>query len=137
MPNIASFHPQVVHFIVVLGFVGVALRLLTLVTKVEWIKPAATLALLAAATAAVVGAESGDQAHQASERMPGARTAVQDHEELGNRTRNLFLLVARVRDPRPRGMRKKEKIRRRGAGRLGGGGRGGGGLPLRGGGARR
>jgi len=111
MPNISEFHPQVVHFIVVLGFVGVALRILTLVTTVEWIKPAATLALLAAAVAAVVGAESGDQAHQASERMPGARTAVQEHEELGNKTRNLFLVVAGF-EILALAMRKKEKVRR-------------------------
>jgi len=111
MPNISEFHPQVVHFIVVLGFVGVALRLLTLVTAVEWIRPAATLALLAAAVAAVVGAESGDQAHQASERMPGARTAVQEHEELGNKTRNLFLVVAGF-EILALAVRKNEKIRR-------------------------
>ena len=111
MPNIASFHPQIVHFIVVLGFVGVGLRLLSFVTPIEWIRPAATLALLAAATAAVVGAESGDQAHQASERMPGARTAVQEHEDLGNRTRNLFLLVASF-EILALAMRKREKIRR-------------------------
>jgi len=111
MPNIAIFHPQIVHFIVVLGFVGVALRILTLVTPIEWIKPAATLALLAAAVSAVVGAESGDQAHQASERMPGARTAVQEHEELGNRTRNLFLLVAGF-ELLALAARKKDKVRR-------------------------
>jgi uncharacterized membrane protein len=111
MPNIAEFHPQIVHFIVVLGFVGVGLRLLSLVTPVAWIKPAATLALLAAATAAVVGARSGDEAHQASERIPGARTAVQEHEDLGNRTRNLFLLVAGF-EMLALAMRKNEKVRR-------------------------
>ena len=49
MPNIASFHPQIVHFIVVLGFIGVGLRLLTFFVKLEWIRPAATLALQPAA----------------------------------------------------------------------------------------
>jgi len=111
MPNIAVFHPQIVHFIVVLGFIGVGLRLLSLVTSIAWIKPAATLALLATAVAAVLGARSGDEAHQASERMPGARTIVQDHEALGERTRNLFLLVAGF-EILALGMRKKEKIRR-------------------------
>ena len=48
MPNIASFHPQIVHFIVVLGFVGVGLRLLSLIVRIEWIKPA--LIFLPAAT---------------------------------------------------------------------------------------
>lgn len=111
MPNIASFHPQIVHFIVVLGFIGVGLRLLSLVTKLEWIRPAATLALLAAAVAAVVGARSGDEAHGASERMPGARTAVQEHEELGEKTRNLFLVVAGF-ELLALAMRKNEKVRR-------------------------
>lgn len=111
MPNIASFHPQIVHFIVVLGFIGVGLRILSLVTKLEWIRPAATLALLAAAVAAVVGARSGDEAHEASERMPGARTAVQEHEELGEKTRNLFLVVAGF-ELLALAMRKNEKVRR-------------------------
>lgn len=111
MPNIASFHPQIVHFIVVLGFIGVGLRLLSLVTKLEWIRPAATLALLAAAVAAVVGARSGDEAHEASERMPGARTAVQEHEELGEKTRSLFLVVAGF-ELLALAMRKNEKVRR-------------------------
>ncbi len=111
MPNIASFHPQIVHFIVVLGFVGVGLRLLSLVLKVEWIKPAATLALLAAAVSGVLAARSGDQAHGPAERVPGARAAVEEHEELGERARNLFLLVAGF-EILALAMRKKEKVRR-------------------------
>lgn len=94
MPNIATFHPQIVHFIVVLGFVGVGLRLLSLVVKFEWIRPAATITLLAAAVAGVLAVRSGDQAHPPAERIPGAREAVQRHEALGERARNVFLLVA-------------------------------------------
>lgn len=30
MPNIAEFHPQIVHFVVALLFVGVAMRIVTL-----------------------------------------------------------------------------------------------------------
>ncbi len=111
MPNIASFHPQIVHFIVVLGFVGVGLRLLSLAVKIEWIKPAATVALLAAAVCGVLAARSGDEAHPPAERIPGARTAVQDHEELGERARNVFLLVAGF-EILALAMRKKEKVRR-------------------------
>lgn len=111
MPNIASFHPQIVHFIVVLGFVGVGLRLLSLAVKIEWIKPAATVALLAAAVCGVLAARSGDEAHPPAERIPGARTAVQDHEELGERARNVFLLVAGF-EIIALAMRKKEKVRR-------------------------
>ncbi|HEX5003800.1 MAG TPA: DUF2231 domain-containing protein, partial [Gemmatimonadales bacterium] len=94
MPNIASFHPQIVHFIVVLGFVGVGFRILSLVVKLEWIRPVATLALLAAAVAGVLAVKSGSEAHRPAENIPGAREAVQEHEELGERTRNIFLVVA-------------------------------------------
>jgi len=111
MPNIAEFHPQIVHFIVVLGFVGVGLRILSLIVKIEWIKPAATVALLAAATAGVLAARSGDEAHQSAERIPGARTAVQEHEERGERARNIFLLVAGF-EILALAMAKREKVRR-------------------------
>jgi uncharacterized membrane protein len=94
MPDIASFHPQVVHFVVVLGMIGVGLRLLSLFTTIAWIRPVALLSLLAAAGASVVAVTSGDQAHGPAERIPGAREAVEEHEELGERTRNLFLAVA-------------------------------------------
>ena len=111
MPNIAVFHPQIVHFIVVLGFIGIGLRLLSLVSSLAWVKPVATITLLAAATAGVLAARSGDQAHQAAERIPGAREAVQKHEELGERARNLFLVVAAF-ELLALAMRKKEKVRR-------------------------
>lgn len=111
MPNIASFHPQIVHFIVVLGFVGVGLRLLSLIVRIEWIKPAATVALLTAAVCGVLAARSGDEAHQPAERIPGARTPVQEHEELGEKARNLFLLVAGF-EILALAMRKKDKVRK-------------------------
>jgi uncharacterized membrane protein len=111
MPSIAVFHPQIVHFIVVLGFIGVGLRLLSFVAPIAWFKPVATLALLAAAVAGILAAKSGDQAHGAAERIPGARTAVQEHEELGERARNLFLVVAAF-EILALAMAKKEKVRR-------------------------
>jgi len=111
MPNIAVFHPQIVHFIVALGFVGVALRLLTLVTKVEWIRPAATLSLLAAAAASAAAVKSGVEAHGPAERIPGARSAVEEHEELGEKTRNLFLVVAAL-ELAALALRKREKVAR-------------------------
>jgi len=111
MPNIAVFHPQIVHFIVVLGFVGVALRLLTLVTKVEWFRPAAVVALLAAAVASAAAVKSGTEAHGPAERVPGARSAVEEHEELGEKTRNLFLVVA-VLELAALGLRNRDKAAR-------------------------
>ena len=73
---------------------GVALRLISITGLIAWTRPAATLLLLLAAGAAVVAAEAGHQAHGAAERIPGVREAVQEHEDLGMLTRNLFLVVA-------------------------------------------
>ncbi len=111
MPDIGSFHPQIVHFIVVLGFVGVGLRLLTFLVKIEWIRPAATLALLAAALSGALAARSGDDAHGLAERIPGAREAVQKHEAMGERARNIFLVVAGL-ELLAFAVRKKEKLHR-------------------------
>jgi uncharacterized membrane protein len=94
MPNIGTLHPQVVHFVIALGLVGVLLRLLSLVFKSSWLSPAAATLIVLCAGAAVVAAKSGTDAHQAAERIPGAREAVQTHEQWGNRTRNVLLALA-------------------------------------------
>jgi uncharacterized membrane protein len=90
----APLHPQIVHFVVALGVAGVILRLVSLTGKLSWTSPAATTLLLVAAAASIAAVKSGAEAHGPAERVPGARAAVQEHEELGERTRNLFLLVA-------------------------------------------
>ena len=94
MIDIAQFHPQLVHFVVALGVAGVIFRLVSLTGKVAWTSPAATTLLLIAAAISIVAVKSGAEAHGPAERVPGAREAVEEHEELGERTRNLFLLVA-------------------------------------------
>jgi uncharacterized membrane protein len=102
MPDLASLHPQIVHFVVVLGMLGVGLRLLALASRFvasatpaePRLSAASLICLLAAAGASVAAATSGDQAHGPAERIPGAREAVEEHEELGERTRNFFLAVA-------------------------------------------
>ncbi|HKV74672.1 MAG TPA: DUF2231 domain-containing protein [Gemmatimonadales bacterium] len=94
MPEIGQFHPQLVHFVVALGIVGVAFRLVSLTGKITWTGPAATALILAAAVASWLAAESGHQAHGLAERIPGAREAVQTHEDLGEDTRNIFLFLA-------------------------------------------
>jgi uncharacterized membrane protein len=111
MPDIGPFHPQVVHFVVALGLLGVALRLVSLAGKLAWTRPAATLLLLIAAGASVVAVQSGQNAHGPAERVPGAREAVQEHEELGEDTRNLFLLVALL-EIAALALRKREKVQR-------------------------
>ncbi len=93
MPNLAEFHPQVVHFVVALGFLGILLRLLSLVLWPAWTRPAGTVLLIGAALASVVAVRSGDDAHGPVERIPGARDLVVHHEELGKKSRNLFLAI--------------------------------------------
>ena len=92
--SIAALHPQVVHFVVALLIVGVLLRLVALTGRLKWTGPAATTLLVLGGAATWLAVESGDAAHGPAERVPGARDAVEEHEEWGERTRNLFLGVA-------------------------------------------
>jgi uncharacterized membrane protein len=94
MPNLASFHPQIVHFVVALLAVGIALRWLSLTGKVPFAGPAAATLLLLGTIAAVLAVRSGMDAHGPVERIPGVGEAVQTHETWGHRTRNVFLAVA-------------------------------------------
>jgi len=56
--------------------------------------PAAAVLLFAGTLGAVLAVRSGTDAHGPVERVPGARAAVGEHEEWGERTRNIFLVVA-------------------------------------------
>ncbi len=94
MPQIGSFHPQIVHFVIGLLGAGVVLRLISLTGKFRFTNPAATTLIVAGTLAALVAVQSGDQAHDVAERIPGAREAVVNHEEWGKRTRNLFIGIA-------------------------------------------
>jgi uncharacterized membrane protein len=108
---LGSFHPQVVHFAIVLGIAGVVFRLLSLTGRIPFASPAAATLLILGAAAMVVSAETGIAAHGPVERVPGARSAVEEHEEWGLRARNAFiavglieigaLLLARRRKPFP------------------------------------
>jgi uncharacterized membrane protein len=94
MPNIAHFHPQIVHFAIVLLLAGVVLRWLSLTGTVAWARPAAATALLCGTIAALLAVHSGTQAHGPVERIPGVASAVQEHEHWGERARTVFLFVA-------------------------------------------
>lgn len=94
MPNLAVFHPQVVHFVLGLLIVGVLFRLVALTGKLSWTGPAATALILLGTAASVVAVKSGDDAHGPVERVPGSRPTVVEHEEYGERTRNIFLVVS-------------------------------------------
>lgn len=94
MPNIGYFHPQIVHFVIALGLVGVAFRLVSLTGKLKWTNPAAATLLILAAAASLAAQKSGHDAHGPVERVPGSAEAVEEHEEWGDRTRNIFLVIA-------------------------------------------
>ena len=94
LPNLAFWHPQVVHFVIALLIVGVLLRLISLTRRLPWTGPAAATLLLLGTAAAVVAVKSGSDAHEAVERIPGAQAAVNAHEDAGHDTRNVFLVVA-------------------------------------------
>jgi uncharacterized membrane protein len=96
MPNLGVFHPQVVHFAIALLVVGVLLRVVSVFTRRTWINPAATTLLILGTLAAVVSVRSGDDAHGPVERVPGSRPMVVEHEEWGERTRNIFLIVSAI-----------------------------------------
>ncbi len=94
MPNIAPFHPHLVHFVIALGFVGIILRISSLAGRGAWLNPAAAALIILGAGTSIVAAKSGLDAHGPVERVPGAREAVQEHEHWGNRSRNLLIVVA-------------------------------------------
>lgn len=94
MPNLAVFHPQVVHFVLGLLIVGVLFRLVSITGKLSWTGPAATALILLGTAASVVAVKSGADAHGPVERVPGSRPTVVEHEEYGERTRNIFLAVS-------------------------------------------
>jgi len=96
MPNLAYYHPAIVHFAVALLIAGVIFRWLSLALRGRalFTAPAAATLLIAGAVAAWLAVQSGEQAHGPVERIPGARQAVVEHEEAGEWARNVFLLVA-------------------------------------------
>lgn len=94
MPELAPLHPIVVHFAIALLIAGVGFRLLAFVPKLDFAHHAATLLLVLGTLAALAAVESGEAAHGPAERIPGARPMVQEHEEHGERARNVFVAVA-------------------------------------------
>ena len=82
----ASLHPIIVHFTIVLTIVGVAFRLVSLLGRPSFASPAAATLLVLAGLTAWPVARSGLDAHGPVERVPGSRGAVQAHELWGVRT---------------------------------------------------
>lgn len=99
MPNLAPLHPQVVHFVIALAFIGVGARIVSLLPLPKWFVftgPMAFVLILFSAGASVVAVESGHEAHGPVERVPGSREAVSEHEEAGEWARNMLLVLAGV-----------------------------------------
>ena len=96
MPNLAAWHPQIVHFVIALSLAGVALRWLSLTNKVAFATPAARTLLLLGALGAVLAVSSGTAAHQPVEAIPGVAAAVRVHEDWGHRARAVMLVLAAI-----------------------------------------
>jgi uncharacterized membrane protein len=99
VPDIGMLHPQIVHFVVALLYVGVIARIVSLVPplakRFAFAGPMAALLILIGTGAAVAAVQSGTDAHDKAESIPGgARAAVVAHEDAGHDTRNTFLVVA-------------------------------------------
>ncbi len=89
-----ALHPQIVHFAVALVFAGVAFRLLSLTGRVPFASPAAATLVLLGTLASFGAVHTGVAAHGPVERIPGVRSAVVEHEEWGERTRNILVIVS-------------------------------------------
>ena len=94
MPEIAVYHPQFAHFVIALGVIGVVFRLVSLTGRLRFLSPAATVLLVLTAICAYLGVVSGLEAHEYIEDIPGIRQSINEHEEWGERTRNLFIGIA-------------------------------------------
>ncbi len=92
--SLAPLHPQIVHFVIALLFAGLVFRWISLTGRAAFTGPAAAALLLVGAAGAVLAVKSGTDAHGPVERVPGARAAVVEHEEWGERTRNIFLVAS-------------------------------------------
>ncbi|PYQ46741.1 MAG: hypothetical protein DMF78_25540 [Acidobacteria bacterium] len=72
MPDLAPYHPIVVHFAIALLIAGAVLRWLSLTGRVPFASPAASSLLLVGMAAAFVAVKSGMAAHGPIERIPAA-----------------------------------------------------------------
>jgi hypothetical protein len=65
-----------------------------LIGRLRFLSLAATVLLVASAGFAYLGAKSGDLAHEYAEGIPGITEPMEEHQEWGERTRNLFIGIA-------------------------------------------
>jgi len=93
MPDLGFYHPILIHFAIGLLAVGVVFRWISLTGRAAFAGPAAASVLLLATVAALAAAQSGEDAHVAVEAVPGTAGAVRAHQQWGERTRNLALVI--------------------------------------------
>lgn len=99
VPEIASFHPQLVHFVVALLIVGVLARVMSLIPirgRISFVGSMAATLIFLGTVASVLAVRSGLEAHERVEGIPNIRPVVNTHEEYGETTRNIFLAVSLV-----------------------------------------
>lgn len=111
MPNIATFHPQIVPFVIALFFVGLVIRIVSWFLWSTWTRPAGAALLILSALASVAAVKSGKDAHGPVERIPGVRDIVVHHEERGELARNLMLFIGAL-ELIALGLASKAKIQR-------------------------
>jgi uncharacterized membrane protein len=88
-------HPAIVHFPIVLIFLGTLLSFLTVFTRRGALPQFAAVILILAAGAAQVAVNTGgDQADEVIRRMPDAKPLVLIHAEWGERTRTTAVIAA-------------------------------------------
>ena len=90
-------HPAVVHFPIVLIFLGTLISILTIFTRRGALPQfAAAILILAAGSAQFAVYTGGEQADDVIQRMPSARPLIHDHAEWGERMRTAAVVAAIV-----------------------------------------
>ncbi len=93
MPNIAAYHPIVVHFVIALAIMGVLFRWVSLTGKFAFTRESAAVLLILAALSSVVAAQSGSEAHERVQQIPGVAAQVNAHQDAGEDARDVLLVV--------------------------------------------
>lgn len=98
MPPWDGLHPLVVHFPIALIFVAPLFILLALLLKKHSgvLLVVGALMMLMAVAGAWVATSTGSAAEDFAEKVPGAKTILEEHEELGEAARNFATALAAV-----------------------------------------
>jgi uncharacterized membrane protein len=88
-------HPAIVHFPIVLVFLGTLISILTIFTRRGALPQfTAFILILAAGAAQLAVITGGDQADDVVQRMPESRPLIYHHAEWGERTRTVAVVAA-------------------------------------------